>query len=42
VTLCDAWRITANDLIGITGPDENEKSVADSRRAMLHDATTGM
>jgi hypothetical protein len=30
-----AWRITANDLTGITGPEENEKGLEDARRALL-------
>jgi Ser/Thr protein kinase RdoA (MazF antagonist) len=29
-----AWRITANDLTGITGPEENEKGLEDARRAL--------
>jgi Ser/Thr protein kinase RdoA (MazF antagonist) len=32
-----AWRITANDLTGITGPEENEKGLEDARRALLLD-----
>jgi hypothetical protein len=28
-----AWRITAGDLTGITGPEENEKGLEDTRRA---------
>jgi Ser/Thr protein kinase RdoA (MazF antagonist) len=36
-----AWRITANDLTGITGPEENEKGLEDARRALLlGDGTT--
>jgi Ser/Thr protein kinase RdoA (MazF antagonist) len=30
-----AWRITANDLTGITGPEENEKGLEDARLALL-------
>jgi len=30
-----AWRITANDLTGITGPEENEKGLENARRALL-------
>jgi hypothetical protein len=30
-----AWRITAGDLAGITGPEENEKGLEDARRALL-------
>jgi homoserine kinase type II len=30
-----ASRITANDLTGITGPEENEKGLEDARRALL-------
>jgi Ser/Thr protein kinase RdoA (MazF antagonist) len=30
-----AWRITANDLTGITGPEENEKGLEHARRALL-------
>jgi Ser/Thr protein kinase RdoA (MazF antagonist) len=30
-----AWRITANDLTGITGPEENDKGLEDARRALL-------
>jgi Ser/Thr protein kinase RdoA (MazF antagonist) len=29
-----AWRIAANDLTGITGPEENEKGLEDARRAL--------
>jgi Ser/Thr protein kinase RdoA (MazF antagonist) len=37
-----AWRITANDLAGITGPEENEKGLEDARRALHLGAGTGM
>jgi Ser/Thr protein kinase RdoA (MazF antagonist) len=30
-----AWRITAHDLTGITGPEENEKGLEDARCALL-------
>jgi len=30
-----AWRITTNDLTGITGPEHNEKGLEDARRALL-------
>ena len=30
-----AWRITAGDLTGITGPEENEKGLEDARRVLL-------
>lgn len=30
-----AWRITAGDLTGITGPEQNEKGFEDARRALL-------
>ena len=30
-----AWRVTSNDLTGITGPQENEKGLEDARRALL-------
>jgi homoserine kinase type II len=30
-----AWRVTSNDLTGITGPHENEKGLEDARRALL-------
>jgi hypothetical protein len=36
-----AWRITANDLTGITGPEENEKGLEDARLALLDDGATG-
>jgi Ser/Thr protein kinase RdoA (MazF antagonist) len=32
-----AWRITHNDLTGISGPEENEKGLEDARRALLGD-----
>ena len=31
-----AWRITENDLTGISGPEENEKGLEDARRALLN------
>jgi Ser/Thr protein kinase RdoA (MazF antagonist) len=37
-----AWRITANDLTGITGPEENGKGLEDARRALLGDGVPGM
>jgi Ser/Thr protein kinase RdoA (MazF antagonist) len=37
-----AWRITANDLTGITGPEENDKGLEDARRALLGGGVTGM
>lgn len=37
-----AWRITANDLTGITGPEQNEKGIEDARRALLGDGITGV
>jgi homoserine kinase type II len=30
-----AWRITANDLTGVSGPQDNEKGLEDARRALL-------
>ena len=30
-----AWRVTANDLTGITGPEENEKGLEDARGPRL-------
>jgi len=36
-----AWRITANDLTGVTGPEENEKGLEDAWLALLDDGTTG-
>jgi homoserine kinase type II len=36
-----AWRITVNDLTGITGPEENEKGLEDARLALLDDGATG-
>jgi homoserine kinase type II len=36
-----ARRITANDLTGITGPEENEKGLEDACLALLGDGTTG-
>jgi homoserine kinase type II len=36
-----AIRITANDLTGITGPEENEKGLEDARRALLADPPPG-
>ena len=30
-----AWRITAGDLTGITGPEQNEKGLEGARRALL-------
>jgi hypothetical protein len=32
-----ARRITGNDLTGIAGPQDNEKGLADARRALLGD-----
>lgn len=32
-----AWRITANDLTGISGPAENEKGLEDARRSLTFD-----
>jgi homoserine kinase type II len=34
-----AYRITANDLTGIAGPEDNEKGLEDARRALLSRAT---
>lgn len=34
-----AWRVTSNDLTGISGPAENEKGLEDARRALLGDGT---
>jgi hypothetical protein len=34
-----AWRITANDLTGITGPAENDKGLEDARQALLGEGT---
>lgn len=34
-----AWRTTASDLTGITGPEENEKGLEDARQALLGDGT---
>ncbi|TVY99010.1 hypothetical protein EAS64_42415 [Trebonia kvetii] len=31
-----AWRITENDLTGISGPEENEKGLEDARCALLN------
>ncbi len=36
-----AGRITANDLTGITGPEENDKGLEDARRALLSGAAIG-
>src|SRR5579863_9440229 len=36
-----AFRITENDLTGITGPQENEKGLEDARRALLADPAPG-
>jgi hypothetical protein len=36
-----AFRITENDLTGITGPEENEKGLEDARRALLADPAPG-
>jgi Ser/Thr protein kinase RdoA (MazF antagonist) len=36
-----AWRITAGDLTGIAGPEENEKGLEDARRALLLGDGTG-
>jgi homoserine kinase type II len=36
-----AWRITANDLTGITGPEENDKGLEDARRALLSGGVMG-
>jgi Ser/Thr protein kinase RdoA (MazF antagonist) len=33
-----AWRITSNDLTGISGPEEHEKGLEDARRALLGDS----
>jgi hypothetical protein len=30
-----AWRITAGDMTGISGPEENEKGLEDARRVLL-------
>jgi homoserine kinase type II len=32
-----ARRVTANDLTGVAGPQENEKGLEDARRALLGD-----
>jgi homoserine kinase type II len=37
-----ARRITANDLTGITGPEENDKGLEDARRALLGGAVLGI
>jgi Ser/Thr protein kinase RdoA (MazF antagonist) len=36
-----ARRITANDLTGITGPEQNDKGLEDARRALLSGGVTG-
>lgn len=36
-----AWRITANDLTGITGPEENDKGLEGARRALLSGGVIG-
>jgi hypothetical protein len=36
-----AFRITGNDLTGISGPHENEKGLEDARRALLADPAPG-
>ena len=33
-----AWRITTNDLTGISGPEENEKGLEDARQSLPDDA----
>jgi hypothetical protein len=30
-----AWRISVNDLTGISGPEENEKGLEDARRFLI-------